>query len=227
MCRWRGLRYLVPRGPAGPLRDGPYTLKPWHSRLSKDDYYSAVEHIRQRIRAGDTYQVNFTFRLEAPFEGSAEAFYRDLVNAQACGYGALVDTGRWVVASASPELFFEWRHGRIVSKPMKGTRRRGLMVADDEEERGQLESSEKDRAENLMIVDMVRNDLGRIARVGTVKVPALFTTEKYDTVWQLTSTVEAEPVPGTSLTDVFNALFPCASITGAPKVSTMEIIQAA
>lgn len=213
------------RRPAGSLRDGPYTLKPWNSRLSKDDYYHSVEHILQRIRAGDTYQVNFTFRLEAPFEGSAEAFYRDLVNAQACGYGALVDTGRWVVASASPELFFEWRHGRIVSKPMKGTRRRGLMLTDDEQERAELESSTKDRAENLMIVDMVRNDLGRISRIGTVKVPALFTTEKYDTVWQLTSTVEAEPKAGTSLTDVFEALFPCASITGAPKVSTMGIIE--
>jgi para-aminobenzoate synthetase/4-amino-4-deoxychorismate lyase len=213
------------RRPAGSLRGGPYTLKPWESRLSKDDYHQSVEHIRQRIRAGDTYQVNFTFRLEAVFEGSAEAFYRDLVNAQACGYGALVDTGRWVVASASPELFFEWRHGRIVSKPMKGTRHRGLMLAADEEERARLESSEKDRAENLMIVDMVRNDLGRISRVGTVKVPALFTTEKYDTVWQLTSTVEAEPLAGTSLTDVFGALFPCASITGAPKVSTMGIIE--
>jgi para-aminobenzoate synthetase/4-amino-4-deoxychorismate lyase len=213
------------RRPAGPLGAGPYSLQPWNSRLSKDDYYQSVEHIRQRIRAGDTYQVNFTFRLEAPFEGLAEAFYRDLVNAQACGYGALIDTGRWVVASASPELFFEWRHGRIVSKPMKGTSRRGLMLSDDEQLRAQLESSEKDRAENLMIVDMVRNDLGRISRVGTVKVPALFTTEKYDTVWQLTSTVEAEPIAGTSLTDVFAALFPCASITGAPKVSTMGIIE--
>jgi para-aminobenzoate synthetase/4-amino-4-deoxychorismate lyase len=213
------------RQPAGSLQGGPYTLKPWTSTLSKADYSASVEYIRQRIRAGDTYQVNFTFRLEAPFEGSAEAFYRDLVNAQACGYGALVDTGRWVVASASPELFFEWRHGRIVSKPMKGTRRRGLMLAGDEQERARLESSEKERAENLMIVDMVRNDLGRISRIGTVRVPALFTTEKYDTVWQLTSTVEAEPVTGTSLTDVFEALFPCASITGAPKVSTMGIIE--
>jgi para-aminobenzoate synthetase/4-amino-4-deoxychorismate lyase len=213
------------RRPAGPLRNGPYTLEPWESRLSRDEYHQAVDQIRSRIRAGDTYQVNFTFRLDADFEGSAEAFYRDLVNAQACGYGALVDTGRWVVASASPELFFEWRHGRIVSKPMKGTRRRGLMLAADEEERALLESSEKDRAENLMIVDMVRNDLGRISKVGTVKVPALFTTEKYDTVWQLTSTVEAEPIAGTSLNDVFEALFPCASITGAPKVSTMAIIE--
>ena len=213
------------RRPADPLRSGPYTLEPWESRLSKDEYHLSLDQIRNRIRAGDTYQVNFTFRLEAPFKGSAEAFYRDLVNAQACGYGALVDTGRWVVASASPELFFEWRHGRIVSKPMKGTRRRGLMLAADERERAELESSEKDRAENLMIVDMVRNDLGRISKVGTVKVPALFTTEKYDTVWQLTSTFEAEPVVGTSLTDVFEALFPCASITGAPKVSTMGIIE--
>ncbi|HUP17479.1 MAG TPA: aminodeoxychorismate synthase component I [Acidimicrobiia bacterium] len=213
------------RRPASSLRSAGYSLQPWNSRLSKEDYYQAVERIRQRIRAGDTYQVNFTFRLEASFEGSAEAFYRDLVNAQACGYGALIDTGRWVVASASPELFFEWRHGRIVSKPMKGTSRRGLMLTDDEQLRAQLESSEKDRAENLMIVDMVRNDLGRISRVGTVKVPALFTTEKYDTVWQLTSTVESEPIAGTSLTDVFGALFPCASITGAPKVSTMGIIE--
>lgn len=213
------------RRPAGPLRNGPYNLEPWESRLSKDEYHMVVDQIRNRIRAGDTYQVNFTFRLDAPFDGSAEAFYRDLVNAQACGYGALVDTGRWVVASASPELFFEWRHGRIVSKPMKGTRRRGLMLAADEQERVLLESSEKDRAENLMIVDMVRNDLGRISKVGTVKVPALFTTEKYDTVWQLTSTVEAEPIAGTSLNDVFEALFPCASITGAPKVSTMAIIE--
>ena len=213
------------RRPAGPLRGGPYTLEPWESRLSREEYHKAVDEIRNRIRAGDTYQVNFTYRLDAPFAGSAEAFYRDLVNAQACGYGALVDTGRWVVASASPELFFEWRHGRIVSKPMKGTRRRGLMLAADERERALLESSEKDRAENLMIVDMVRNDLGRISKVGTVKVPALFTTEKYDTVWQLTSTVEAEPTAGTSLNDVFEALFPCASITGAPKVSTMAIIE--
>ena len=212
------------RGPGGPLRDAHYSLDPWRSRISVDDYHDSVDHIRHRIRSGDTYQVNFTFRLEARFDGSPEAFYGDLVNAQACGYGALVDTGRWVVASASPELFFEWRHGRIVCKPMKGTRRRGLMVADDEQERARLESSEKDRAENLMIVDMVRNDLGRISRTGTVTVPALFTTEKYDTVWQLTSTVAAEPRAGTSLTDVFGALFPSASITGAPKVSTMAII---
>ncbi len=212
------------RGPAPVLAEGPYALEPWQTTLSSEDYHRSVKMIRERIRAGDTYQVNFTFRLAAPFDGSVEAFYRDLVNAQTCGYGALIDTGRWVVASASPELFFEWRHGRIVSKPMKGTARRGLMSADDEQQRAMLEASEKDKAENLMIVDMVRNDLGRIARVGSVTVPALFTTEKYDTVWQLTSTVEAEPRPATALNDVFSALFPCASITGAPKVSTMAII---
>jgi para-aminobenzoate synthetase/4-amino-4-deoxychorismate lyase len=129
-----------------------------------------------------------------------------------------------VIASASPELFFEWRHGRLSSRPMKGTARRGLDLDDDEAQRAALVHSEKERAENLMIVDMVRNDMGRIARIGSVTVPELFTTEKYDTVWQMTSTVTSEPRPGTSLPDVFRAIFPCASITGAPKVATMRLI---
>src|SRR5690606_27249187 len=123
-----------------------------------------------------------------------------------------------------PELFFEWRNGSIVSRPMKGTVRRGVDLEDDTRLRDWLRRSEKNRAENVMIVDMVRNDLGRIAATGSVRVPALFTTEKYDTVWQLTSTVTARPRPATSLADVFAALFPCASITGAPKVATMSII---
>jgi para-aminobenzoate synthetase/4-amino-4-deoxychorismate lyase len=213
------------RGPAPPTQSLGYVLEGWRSHITVSQHAAAVTEIRRRIRDGDTYQVNFTFRLDARFEGSAEGLYGDLVNSQACGYGALIDTGRFVVVSASPELFFEWRHRRIVCRPMKGTRRRGLLHVDDEQQRTQLEASEKDRAENLMIVDMVRNDLGRIARVGTVRVPALFRTEKYDTVWQLTSTVEAEPDPGTGLHQVFGALFPSASITGAPKVATMAIIE--
>jgi para-aminobenzoate synthetase/4-amino-4-deoxychorismate lyase len=132
--------------------------------------------------------------------------------------------GSHAIVSASPELFFEWRHDRITSKPMKGTTARGVDLASDERSRQWLAASPKNRAENLMIVDMVRNDLGRIARIGSVQVPALFTTEKYDTVWQLTSTVTAEPRPGTTLVDVFGALFPSSSITGAPKVATMQII---
>ena len=213
------------RGAAPPPPSGGYVLEGWERHLSASEHAAAVSEIRRRIREGDTYQVNFTFRLDAGFQGSVKGLYGDLINSQACGYGALIDTGRFVAVSASPELFFEWRHGRIVCRPMKGTRRRGLMAPDDEEQRALLEASEKDRAENLMIVDMIRNDLGRIARVGAVTVPALFSTEKYDTVWQLTSTVQAEPRPGTGLSQVFGALFPSASITGAPKVATMKIIE--
>jgi para-aminobenzoate synthetase/4-amino-4-deoxychorismate lyase len=212
------------RVPTRPLSASSYQLTDWQPEINQDQHADGVTAIRQKIQAGDTYQVNHTFRMSASFSGDPEGFYRDLVSSQSCGYGALIDTGRFVVVSASPELFFEWRHGVLKSKPMKGTAARGLMLDDDEEQRRQLATSEKDRAENLMIVDMVRNDMGRVARVGSVRVPALFSPEKYDTVWQLTSTVEAEPRPATGLLDVFDALFPCASITGAPKVATMKII---
>jgi para-aminobenzoate synthetase / 4-amino-4-deoxychorismate lyase len=213
------------RGPANDgTAPGSYRLGPWTPTVAAEQHAAAVSAIRGHIRNGETYQANYTFRMEGDFEGDAMALYRDLSRSQNTAYGAFIDTGRWVVASASPELFLEWRHGRISSKPMKGTTRRGIDITDDEARRIWLEQSEKNRAENLMIVDMVRNDLGRVARTGSVKVPALFTTEKYDTVWQLTSTVVAEPHPGTSLLDVFVAIFPCASITGAPKVATMRII---
>ena len=212
------------RGPVDDPQELDYQLGDWKPRLEPALYTQHVDEIRSLIRAGETYQVNYTFRLDAAFHGSPEGLYRRLVNSQACGYGALLETDEWAIVSASPELFFDWHNGRIVSKPMKGTQRRGVLLADDEVLRSRLEASEKDRAENLMIVDMVRNDLGRIARTGSVTVPSLFATEKYDTVWQLTSTVAAETVPGTRLHDVFRALFPCASITGAPKVRTMEII---
>jgi para-aminobenzoate synthetase/4-amino-4-deoxychorismate lyase len=211
-----------------PASEGPvagYRLGGWQPVVDRETYTAAIRAIREHIRQGDTYQVNHTFRMRTTFEGDPEGLYRDLSRAQSCGYGAYLDTGRWVVASASPELFFEWRHGKLVSRPMKGTTRRGLDLAGDEYQRHRLEQSEKDRAENVMIVDMVRNDLGRIARPGTVEVPELFTTEKYDTVWQLTSTVAARPRPEVGLLDVFAALFPCASITGAPKVATMAIIE--
>lgn len=212
------------RSRADVCPDLPYRLGDWNPTISAEQHAAGVDTIRHHIRQGRTYQVNHTFRMHAAFEGDTLTLYRDLTRAQNTAYGAYIDAGRWVVASASPELFIEWKHGRIVSKPMKGTARRGVDLADDEARRSWLEHSEKNRAENLMIVDMVRNDLGRVSRIGTVRVPALFTTEKYDTVWQLTSTVTGEPPPAATLPDVFAALFPCASITGAPKVSTMELI---
>lgn len=204
--------------------DGRYELGAWAPSTDETSHHAAIAEIRNQIRQGHTYQVNHTFRLHASFAGDALALYSDLASSQTCGYGSFIDAGRWAVASASPELFFEWRHDRIVSKPMKGTTDRGTTLADDEERRRRLFGSEKNRAENLMIVDMVRNDLGRISRVGSVEVPELFSTEKYDTVWQMTSTVHSRPLPEVELVDVFGALFPSASITGAPKVSTMAII---
>lgn len=212
------------RHPTSDRGPGEYRIGEWRPTVSRSDHHRAIETIREHIRQGRTYQVNHTFRLEAGFEGDPAALYRDLSRAQTCGYGSFIDAGRWVVASASPELFFEWKHDRLVSRPMKGTVRRGTTLADDEDRRQFLFRSEKNRAENLMIVDMVRNDMGRICRTGSVGVPDLFTTEKYDTVWQMTSTVVGTPIPGTTLLDVFGSLFPCASITGAPKVATMGII---
>lgn len=219
---WFGV--AAERTPPPPIADVPYDIGEWEALTPPGHHAAAVAAIRERIRAGDIYQVNHTFLLRATFRGDPASFYRRLTRAQSCGYGALIDTGDWVVISASPELFFEWRNGSIVSRPMKGTVRRGVDLEDDARLRDWLRRSEKNRAENVMIVDMVRNDLGRIAATGSVRVPALFTTEKYDTVWQLTSTVTARPRPATSLADVFAALFPCASITGAPKVATMSII---
>ena len=196
----------------------------WTPSIDAARHAADVAAIRDHIARGDTYQVNHTFRLSAPFDGEPAALYGRLAAAQRGGYGAFLQTDRWAVASASPELFFEWADGRLTTRPMKGTAPRGLDEAEDAQIRATLLASPKERAENLMIVDMVRNDLGRVAVPGTVGVPALFEAERYDTVWQLTSTVTARPRPGTTLADVFTALFPCASITGAPRSSTMRII---
>jgi para-aminobenzoate synthetase / 4-amino-4-deoxychorismate lyase len=212
------------RRPAPDLDQAGYEVGPWLPHTGHDRYREDVETIRRLIAAGETYQVNHTLRLDARLSGSVESFYRDLTRSQQGGYGALVDTGRWVVASASPELFFEWRQGTVTMRPMKGTIRRGYDPDSDRDQRRRLEASEKDRAENLMIVDMVRNDLGRICATGSIQVPSLFTTEKYDTVWQMTSTVTGRPRPGVSLSDLFSALFPSASVTGAPKVAAMDVI---
>jgi para-aminobenzoate synthetase/4-amino-4-deoxychorismate lyase len=212
------------RVPTPEFEPADATVGQWVPTIDESAHREGVHRIREAIVAGDTYQVNHTFRMMAPFTGDPETLYRELIGGQSCGYGAFIETDDWSIASASPELFFEWRHGKLTSRPMKGTAPRGLDLEEDERQRSALIASDKERAENLMIVDMVRNDLGRISRTGTVRVPELFTTEKYDTVWQMTSTVTAEPRAGTTLPDVFGALFPCASITGAPKVATMGFI---
>ncbi|HSJ50724.1 MAG TPA: aminodeoxychorismate synthase component I [Actinomycetota bacterium] len=211
---------LAPSG-ADPAAEG----SPWAPSVDRDAYDAAVDAIRDLIEAGETYQVNHTIRLRARIAGDDRGFYRDLALSQRGPYAAHLDLGRYRILSASPELFFRIDGDSITTRPMKGTAPRGRWPAEDDEVAARLVASPKDRAENAMIVDLLRNDLGRIARPGTVRVADLFRAERYETVWQLTSTVAAERRPGTSLLDTFRALFPSGSVTGAPKVRTMSVIR--
>lgn len=195
----------------------------WRPSLSVREHEAAVSEIHRHIALGDTYQVNLTFRLDARLREDAAELFLGLVRSQPVPYSAFLRTREWAICSVSPELFFSrTSSGRIVCRPMKGTAPRGRTTREDAERADWLRGSKKNRAENVMIVDMVRNDLGRIARPGTVRVQRLFELERYHSVHQLTSTVEAESEA--SLADLFAALFPCASVTGAPKVRTMELI---
>ena len=218
---WFGL-YATPMSGPLPPPSAEFHLGAWQPTVSAESYTAHIAAIRQAIAQGHTYQVNYTYRLRAGFEGDAYALFYDLAAAQPGGYAAFVDGGDWAICSASPELFFSLNGERLVGRPMKGTARRGLTLADDRAQMEALRWSEKNRAENVMIVDMLRNDLGRVARLGTVQVPSLFDVTRYPTLHQMTSTVSAEtdaPFPA-----ILRALFPCASITGAPKVRTMRLI---
>lgn len=200
-------------------------LSGWIPLVSREEYDAAIHMIRNYIAAGDTYQVNYTFPMDCSFSGTPEALYAFLCHAQKAPYCCMADCGRYRILSISPELFFERRGSHFVMRPMKGTMPRGRWLEEDKERIAELYASEKNRAENLMIVDLIRNDLGRVARHNSVRVSRLFDIERYETVLQMTSTVEGEILPGISLFDIFGALFPCGSITGAPKIRTMEIIR--
>jgi len=215
---------VAPVGPAEG-RGLTYRAAPWRPGWTSDGYRSDVERVRDRIAAGDTYQCNLTTRLRSRVDGDLERLYADLALAQRTPYAAYLDTGRHVVASASPELFFEWAGNRLLTRPMKGTAVRAATLAEDDEQVRRLVSSAKERAENVIVVDLLRNDVSRVAQDGTVAVPALCVPERYETVWQLTSDVTGTVRPGTGLVDVFRALFPCGSVTGAPKQRTMEILR--
>ncbi len=196
----------------------------WQPSFGRDTYDAAIARIREYIAAGETYQVNFSLRQRFLFNGSPFAWYHDLCRAQLAPFCAFIDTGRFQILSASPELFFRLDGDCLTVRPMKGTARRGRWSAEDEEARRRLRESEKERAENLMIVDLLRNDLGRVAATGSVAVPTLFDVETLPSVHQMTSTVTARLRPETALVELFRALFPCGSVTGAPKKRTMEII---
>ncbi|HRQ24774.1 MAG TPA: aminodeoxychorismate synthase component I [Anaerolineales bacterium] len=194
----------------------------WQPNVDKDTYNSAIQTIKERIAQGKTYQVNYTMRLISDAMVDPWTLFLHLARSQN-KYAAFVDIGDWAICSASHELFFELDGDVITGRPMKGTVKRGRTTKEDDTNSDWLHASLKNRAENVMIVDMIRNDLGRIAEVGSVHVPELFTIEKYPTLFQMTSTVKAKTKA--SVTRIFSALFPCASITGAPKVSTMRIIE--
>lgn len=199
-----------------------HTETAWTPTVSREEYDRAIQAIKDYIAQGYTYQVNYTFRLRAALDEDPFALFARLARAQRAPYAAYLQTRDFILCSASPELFFTLEGETIVSRPMKGTAARGRTQPDDAALADWLYHSEKNRAENVMIVDMVRNDIGRIARTGSVQVPELFQVEKYPTVWQMTSTVVGETQA--SLDEIFSALFPPASITGAPKASTMKII---
>ena len=193
-------------------------------RMDEAAYGRAFDTVKALIAAGDTYQVNLTFKAGFRLEGDPVALYRDLVAKQPVAYGALINTGTQWILSRSPELFVSSRDGMLAARPMKGTLKRGRTLAEDEAGRAALASDEKNRAENLMIVDLLRNDLGRIAEIGSVKVTDLFTVETYSTLHTMTSGISARRRPGVTTSDVLANLFPCGSITGAPKLRAMEII---
>lgn len=189
-------------------------------------YTARLDEVLALIRAGDIYQANLTFPASARVIGNPLAAYARLRAASGAGWGAVVSTGEAVHLSLSPELFFSLEAGRLTARPMKGTAPRDPDPAADRAAAEALAADPKQRAENLMIVDLMRNDLSRVAVAGSVRVPRLFEIERYPTVHQMTSTVEAELAPGRDAVDVIAALFPCGSITGAPKLRAMQAIAA-
>ncbi len=198
-------------------------IGPWQPTLTQAEFVAAIARIKAYIAAGDTFQVNYTFRLRSAFSDNAWSLFSALMQAQPGNYSAFFEDDRFAICSASPELFFRQDGEVLTAKPMKGTIGRGRLLVDDERQALELRRSVKNQAENLMIVDMIRNDLGRVAEIGSVQVPTLFETERYPTLWQMTSTVTARTTA--RMPEILQALFPCASITGAPKASTMSIIR--
>jgi len=197
--------------PAGAWAGAPRPL------VAQADYEAALARVKAHIEAGDIYQANLTFQNEVPVQGHPLALYAALRRRARAGHGGIAFTGAHWLLSLSPELFFTLDQGRITTRPMKGT-------APRDSDPASLRDDPKNRAENLMIVDLLRNDLSRVAKPGTVKVPELFAVETYPTILQMTSTVTAELEAGLGPTDVLDAIYPCGSITGAPKIRAMEII---
>ena len=221
---WLGV-FDAPREASWPVAaSGPPPDVTWLPDLDAATHAARLALLHERIAAGETSQVNFTFALRAPLAEEPAALFARLVAAQRPRHAAYLDLGRFAIVSASPELFFERAAGVLRARPMQGTAERGATPERDLAAAAALSSSEKERALNLMIVDMLRNDLGRVAELGSVETASLFEVERYPTLLQMTSSLEARSQA--PLSALLDALFPCASVTGAPKKRTMEIIAA-
>ncbi|MBU2473206.1 MAG: aminodeoxychorismate synthase component I [Candidatus Omnitrophica bacterium] len=204
-------------GPAGN-----YQILNLRPNISRSDYLEQIKKIKSYLEQGFGYQVNFTFKVKFDFSGSPLACYLNLRRSQPSSYAALINTGQSQVISLSPELFFRINGRQIIARPMKGTIKRGLTIAEDERLKQELKLSPKTKAENIMIVDLLRNDLGRIAK--KISVSKLFEVEPYRTLHQMTSTINGRLKNNLRLKELFSSLFPSGSVTGAPKIKTMQII---
>ena len=197
----------------------------WQEVTSAEDYEKAIAQVHHHLRQGDTYQVNYTVQLKQKLSANPFAIYNRMVVEQEAGYNAYVEHDEMAVISMSPELFFEQNDRELTTRPMKGTTQRGVTDQEDLGQASWLEQDPKNRSENMMIVDLLRNDMNRISEVGSEHVERLCQVEQYSTVWQMTSTIKSQLRPDVDLVEIFRSLFPCGSITGAPKIATMEIIK--
>jgi para-aminobenzoate synthetase/4-amino-4-deoxychorismate lyase len=192
--------------------------------ITSNRYFEKLDEIRELIAAGEVYQINFTYPVKFNLGRSPWQLFIDLCRRHPVPYAAFINTGEQQIVSLSPELFFRIGNGKIRVKPMKGTAPRGLTLEEDELRGQELSSSEKNRAENVMIVDLMRNDLSRICRTGTVETTRLFDVERFPSIWQMTSTIQGDLTEGCTIEEIFRALFPSGSVTGAPKIRAMQHI---
>jgi para-aminobenzoate synthetase/4-amino-4-deoxychorismate lyase len=204
--------------------DQQFLISEWEPEIDTRRYQQTIHAIKNYIERGDTYQVNLTFPLRGHIAGDSFGCYRAIARSQRAAYSAYLDIGSHRILSFSPELFVERRGDKLITRPMKGTLARGRWLEEDIQRARQLQESPKDRAENVMIVDLLRSDLGKIAQTGSVEVPELFAVENLSRVLQMTSTVTARQKEGVTIVDILRALFPCGSVTGAPKTRSMAII---
>ena len=202
-----------------------YDLSRPSFNVGPDEYHRNITKIKDLIAAGDTYQVNYTFKVRFHFSGSPFGLYLDLRRKQSVCYSVFIKDKNSFILSLSPELFFRKTGPKVTVRPMKGTIGRGKNLSEDRKQADILHKNFKDRSENLMIVDLLRNDLGKVSKIGTVKVNSLFDVEKYETLFQMTSTISATLKPSLPFYQLFQALFPSGSVTGAPKIRTMKIIR--